>query len=253
MNPARGYRDIPAALVGYWAFFAYAATHLRVLSIAPVRSVFQRQLYFTGIQGAWLVGLLGLLAGALAVTQVTALVGGSSELTVRVLVWTVVGELAPLLAAIIIVARSAVAIATELALMEARAETDHLERLRIRIMDYLVVPRIAALTLSVMVLTVYFQAVAVAGGLAVSALFQNSSFMLQLGRFIDVIGLPDIFVALAKSFCFGAAVSTISCYHGLAAGRSLTAVPLAAMRAVIQSLLFVFVIDALFAYVRYLL
>ena len=120
-------------------------------------------------------------------------------------------------------------------------------------MDYLVVPRIAALTLSGMVLTVYFQAVAVAGGLAVSALFQDSPFLFQLGRFIDVIGLPDVLVALAKSFCFGAAVSTISCYHGLAAGRSLTAVPLAAMRAVIQSLLFVFVIDALFAYLRYLL
>jgi phospholipid/cholesterol/gamma-HCH transport system permease protein len=120
-------------------------------------------------------------------------------------------------------------------------------------MDYLVVPRMAALTLSVVALTVYFQTVAVAGGLAVSALYQSVSFVIQLTRFFDVITLTDVFTALSKSFCFGAAVASISCYHGLAVRRSLTAIPLAAMRAVIQSLLFVFVIDALFAYVRFVL
>ena len=88
--------QLAAQLGGYWAFLVYALTHLGVLRIAPVRAVFERQLYFTGIQGASLVALLGLLAGALTVTQATALLGGSSEITVRVLVWTVVGELGPL-------------------------------------------------------------------------------------------------------------------------------------------------------------
>jgi phospholipid/cholesterol/gamma-HCH transport system permease protein len=242
-----------AGLAGYWAFLVYAMTHLRVLAVVPVREVFHRQLYFTGIQGILLVSLLGLLAGALTVTQTTALVGASSDLTVRVLVWTVVGELGPVLAAIIIVARSAVAIATELALMDARAETDALAAMQIRVLDYLVVPRIAALTLSMVALTAYFQAVSVAGGLAVSALYQSSPFLVQLGRFFAVVTLADLCYALAKSLCFGLAVATISCYHGLTASRSLTAVPIAAMRAVIQSLLYVFVIDAIFAYARYVL
>src|SRR5258708_30061391 len=157
---APDYSDLPSQLAGYWAFFIYAITHLRVLAIRPVRAVFHRQLYFTGVQGGYLVGLLGLLVGALAVTQTTALVGANSELTVRVLVWTVVGELGPLLAAIIIVARSAVAIASELAVMEARAETDGLAAMSIRSMDYLVVPRMAALTLSIVALTPYFPPVA---------------------------------------------------------------------------------------------
>jgi phospholipid/cholesterol/gamma-HCH transport system permease protein len=241
----------PGQLAGYWAFLVYTLTHLGALRIAPVRSVFERQLYFTGIQGAGLVAALGLLAGALTVTQATALLGGSSELTVRVLVWAVVGELGPLLAAIIIVARSAVAIATELAVMEARAETDGLAAMRIRVMDYLVVPRMAALTLSMVALTAYFQAVAVAGGLAISSLYQATPFLEQLARFFEVITFTDLAIAFAKSVCFGAVVSAIACYHGLAAPRSLTAVPVAAMAAVIRGLVFVFVIDAVFAYVRY--
>jgi phospholipid/cholesterol/gamma-HCH transport system permease protein len=242
-----------AQIAGYWAFLVYTLTHLRVLRIGPVRAVFERQLYFTGIEGGSLVAALGLLAGALTVTQATALLGGSSELTVRVLVWMVVGELGPLLAAIIIVARSAVAIAAELAVMEARAETAGLAAMRIGVMDYLVVPRMAALTLSTVALTAYFQAVAVAGGLAISSLYQDAPFLGQLSRFFEVITLPDLAIAFAKSVFFGAGVSAIACYHGLAVARSLTLVPIAAMAAVIRSLLFVFVIDAVFAYVRYVL
>jgi phospholipid/cholesterol/gamma-HCH transport system permease protein len=238
---------------GCWAFLVYALSHLRTLSIAPARTVFARQLYFTGIQGLQLVTALGLLVGALVVTQTAAMVGGDSELTVRVLDWTVVGELGPLLAAIIIVARSSVAIATELALMQARGETGHLEMLRISLLDYLVVPRIAALTLSVVALTVYFQAVAVAGGLAASAVFQNVSFVAQLARFFEITTLGNLAAALAKSFLFGLAVSALSCWHGLTAARSLTKVPIAAMQAVIQSLIAVFLIDVLFAYVRFAL
>jgi phospholipid/cholesterol/gamma-HCH transport system permease protein len=238
---------------GCWAFLVYALSHLRKLSIAPARTVFVRQLYFTGMQGLPLVTALGLIVGALVVTQTAAMVGGDSELTVRVLDWTVVGELGPLLAAIIIVARSSVAIATELALMQARGETAHLEMLRVSTLDYLVVPRIAALTLSVVALTVYFQAVAVAGGLAASAIFQNVSFGAQLSRFFEITTLGNLGAALAKSILFGLAVSALSCWHGLTAARSLTTVPIAAIQAVIKSLSAVFLIDVLFAYVRFAL
>jgi phospholipid/cholesterol/gamma-HCH transport system permease protein len=238
--------------LGAWAFFAYAVSNLRVLfSRQPARTVFHRQLYFTGIQGIGLVLLLGLMVGALVVTQTAAVVGGDSELTVRVLNWTVVGELGPLLAAIIIVARSSVAIATELALMRARGDTANLEALGISVLDYLVVPRVAALTLSLVVLTVYFQAIAVAGGLAASALYQNLPFGIQLARFLEITSVANFAQAVLKSIAFGLAISAVSCWHGLGMRRSLNAVPVAAMNAVIQSLLAVFVIDALFAWLRF--
>ena len=240
-------------IMGSWAFLAYTLSHLRALSIEPVRTVFNRQLYFTGIQGIGLVLVVGLMVGALVVTQTTAVVGGDSELTVRMLDWTVVGELGPLLAAIVIVARSSVAISTELALMRARGETDHLEMLRIPPLEYLVVPRMAALTLSLVVLTVYFQAIAIAGGLAASAAYQNLSFTAQLARFLEITSVTNISSALLKSILFGLAVSAVACWHGMGVGRTLIAVPVAAMNAVIQSLLAVFAIDAVFAYLRYAL
>jgi len=251
--PSLDLRQIGRDILGAWAFLVYTASHLRALSVGPVNTVFTRQLYFTGIQGIGLVLLVGLMVGALVVTQTTAVVGGDSELTVRMLDWTVIGEAGPLLAAIVIVARSSVAIAAELALMRARGETDHLEMLRIPALDYLVVPRMAALTLSLVVLTVYFQAIAVAGGLAVSALTQNLSFTTQLARFLEITSVTNIGLAMLKSVAFGLAISAVSCWHGMGVARSLIAVPIAAMNAVIQSLFAVILIDAVFAYLRYAL
>jgi phospholipid/cholesterol/gamma-HCH transport system permease protein len=90
------------------------------------------------------------------------------------------------------------------------------------------------------------------GGLAVSAVFQNVSFLTQLGRFFEVIGPADIALPAAKSLCFGIAIAAISCYHGFAVSKSVTAIPVAVMHAVIRSLIAVFVIDALFAWIGYL-
>jgi len=236
---------------GYIAFAAHVATHLRALRVPPVRGVFQRQLYFSGILGLRLTAVLGLIAGAIVVTQATALVGANSELSVRVLGWTVIGELGPLLAAIILIARSGVAVATELALMASNREADTLVSLRIPPMDYLVVPRVAALTLSSVALAVYFQVVAIAGGLGASALFQDASFVTQMGRFLNVLSFAEFGASLLKSAVFGVAVSVVACYHGLNAPPTITSVPVAATQSVIHGLVAVFLADALFAYLRF--
>jgi phospholipid/cholesterol/gamma-HCH transport system permease protein len=245
-------RNIYLTTLGYWRFIAYTATNLRVLSNPPVRGVFERQLFFTGTESLYLVVLLGLLAGAAIATQTTSIVGANSELTVRVLVWSVVRELGPMLAAIIIITRSSVAIAAELAVMEVRGEIDALKEMRISPMDYLVVPRISALTLSALALSIYFEAVAIMGGLAVSAIFQNVSFLSQLGRFLDVITPLDVVLPVVKGVCFGIAIAAISCYHGITVSKSATAIPVAVLHAVVRSLISVFVIDALFAWLVYI-
>jgi phospholipid/cholesterol/gamma-HCH transport system permease protein len=226
----------------------YAFTHLRVLRIAPVNAVFHRQIFFTGVEALRIVAMFGLLSGALVITQITSLVGGDSELTVKILIWTVVREIGPLFAAIIIIARSSSAIASELALMKTRHEMTSLTRMGIPPQDYLLVPRIAGVTLAVLALTIYFQVVAIGGGLAISAMFQNVSYMEQVGRFLQTVKLSEFVVVGIKGCLFGLAISTISCYNGMQAEPSVTEVPKVAIKAVLQSLLFVFTLDALIAY-----
>jgi phospholipid/cholesterol/gamma-HCH transport system permease protein len=226
----------------------YAFSHLHVLRIAPVNAVFYRQIFFTGVEALGIVAVFGFLSGTLVITQITSLVGGDSELTVKILIWTLVREVGPLFAAIIIVARSSAAIASELALMKTRGEMSSLTRMGIPPHDYLLVPRIAGVTLAVLALTIYFQVVAIGGGLAVSAMFQNVSYIEQVGRFLQTVKLSEFAVVAFKGTLFGLAISTISCYNGMQAQPSVTEVPKVAIKAVLQSLLFVFTLDALIAW-----
>ncbi len=226
----------------------YAFTHLRVLRIPPVNAVFHRQIFFTGVEAVGIVAVFALLSGALVITQSTSLVGGDSELIVKVLIWILVREVGPLFAAIIIIARSSAAIASELALMKTRQEMTSLTRMGIAPHDYLLVPRIAGVTLAVLALTIYFQVIAIGGGLAISAMFQNVSYFDQVGRFLETVKLSEFAVIAFKGCLFGLAISTISCYNGMQAQPSVTEVPKVAIKAVLQSLLFVFTLDALIAY-----
>lgn len=235
-------------VVGASRLLWYAFTHLRVLRIDPVNAVFHRQMFFTGVEALRIVAVFGLLSGALVITQITSLVGGDSELTVKILIWTVVREVGPLFAAIIIIARSSAAIASELALMKTRHEMTSLTQMGIPPQDYLLVPRIAGVTLAVLALTIYFQVVAIGGGLAISAMFQNVAYLDQVGRFLQTVKLSEFAVVAFKGCLFGLAISTISCYNGMQAQPSVTEVPKVAIKAVLQSLLFVFTLDALIAY-----
>lgn len=237
----------------YCDMLRYALAHLAVLRRPPVLTVFSRQVYFTGMQPLRLVVLLGLIGGTLVVTQTTALVGNNNALGIRMLVWTIVEEMGPLVAAMIIIARSTTAITAELGIMNLHGELEQLRLMGIPPEDYLMIPRLCGVTLSVVVLTLYFLVAAVVAGLLASAMFQNIALEELYYRFIDTIDPGVILFVSLKSLLFGVSIVVIACHNGLTMPRSVTAIPVAGIQAVMRSLLVVFSLDALLAAVRFLL
>ncbi len=234
---------------GYWTLLIFIICSLKCIRLAPVEKVFHKQLRSSGSEALPVIAVIAVLCGALVVTQTTSLVGGNSELTVKMLIWLVVREMGPVLSAMVIIARSSAAVASELALMKVNREFEYLERMGISPLEYLIVPRAAAITLAVLALSVYFQIVVVGGGLAVSSLFQNTSMLEQTGRFLQVISVMDIVMVVVKGWLFGAVIAVISCYHGFFAESKTSGIPKAAIQAVIKSLLAVYLIDVVLAYV----
>ena len=235
---------------GYFTLLFYGLSHGRVLRIEPVRKNFYRQIYFSGNQALHIIGFMGLLLGIIVSTQSFAVAGGDSSLVVKVMAWVIVWEIGPLFAAIIIIARSGSAIAVELAQMKISGEISSLEQMGIAPLDYLIVPRILGVSISVVALTAYFQIVAVVGGFAVSAMFKNVGFLDQIHRFVGLVNPWLLLGGVVKSLIFGLVISTISCYHGISAGTSMSVVPQAAIKAVIRAMLMVFTLDILFAVLR---
>jgi phospholipid/cholesterol/gamma-HCH transport system permease protein len=230
---------------GTFALLGRALRGVGALADPPVRTVLYRQIYFTGLQALWRAGLIGALIGIVVLTQVASLVGKNAALGGRILVWVVVRELGPLFTAILVISRSSSAIATELAAMRVNREMEFLRGLGIPPLRYLVVPRVVGTAASLVALTVWFEAVTIAGGLFFASLVVQLPFLAQLQSIAGALSAPELGVSLLKSLLFGLVIAAGACFHGLQVGSSITEIPQVTTRAVMQGLSLVVVINVL--------
>ncbi|MGC2519373.1 MAG: ABC transporter permease [Burkholderiales bacterium] len=239
------YRDFE----GYMRLAAHVLGRLSVLRLPPVAESLTRQIYFTGASATAVIVLRGAFIGTLIIAYVIDVLDANAALAVKILLWVVLREIGPLIAAVLVIQRSGTAVAIELALMHISGETTSLRQMRIDPNDYLVVPRVVGFALSTAALTFYVQVIAVGGGMLLSALLINAPVGELAGEFFLLASPLDIVYSMIKSVLFGATIALICCYHGLhPPGNSINAVPKAAISAVTQSMLFVMLLNVVFAY-----
>lgn len=156
-------------------------------------------------------------------------------------------EMASVITAVVIAGRTGAAFAAELATMQAGEEIDALQVLGVDPLPFLVLPRIAALTLLAPLLYVYACIAGLAGGLAVAVGMLGLSPTAYLDRTLEVMDVAHVGLGLAKSVAFGALIGAIGCYAGLNARRTAAGVGEATTQAVVASIVGIIVLDALFA------
>lgn len=237
-------------VLDFWTRTRFMLEALRAAPLAlpgrnrPVFAVLLKQIYFTGLESAGIILVVALAIGTVIITQIIGLVGSGNEpLIGKVLIWTVVRELGPLLTALVVVARSGAAIASELGTMKVGYEVETLELLGIRPEVYLVMPRIVGVIFSVMVLTVYFELAAILGGFLVASLGWQVSYERFAEGIYAALSLREMSVSAIKSLFFGLLIGSACCGQGLSVGSSATQVPQAATRGVLQSLFLIVACD----------
>ena len=230
----------------------HAFKRVGMLRVPPVMEEFMRQVYFTGASATGGIVLRGAFIGTLIIAYIIEVLNADAGLAVKMLLWVVLREVGPLIAAVLVIQRSGTAVATELALREISGEIASLRRMRIDPYDYLVVPRVVGMALANAALTLYVQLIAVGGGMFLASLTIDVPFDEMLSNFFLLAQPSDLVYSLIKSLMFGAAIAVVACYHGLhPRGRSINAVPQAAIRAVTEGLLLVMLLNVVFAYLVY--
>jgi phospholipid/cholesterol/gamma-HCH transport system permease protein len=209
------------------------------------RRIFLQQIYFTAVQSAALTVFIAVAVGALLMHQASVILPKyglpdyAEWITVRVLF----REITPMIVALLVIARSANAIVIELGNMRVNGEIRALEVIGVNLDRFIVLPRITAMAISVVILTVLFCACGLWGGFWTADAMQllESNFILK--SLLDNFSSDVLFNILARALSFGVVIGAVACHHGLRVSASTTEVPQQAGRGVVRALQFCFVLN----------
>ena len=171
------YNFFETVLMGYLAIRATFRDQSQ--GLRTIFSVVSAQVYFTGWQALPIISTLAVGAGAAMILQAGSqinLIGGVESIGTFMMV-IVVRELGPLLTALIIVARSGTAVASEIGSMKVQKEVDALVSMGINPLSYIVFPRLMGGIISVICLAFYFNLIAVLGGYVSTIFFTRLIFI----------------------------------------------------------------------------
>ncbi len=203
-----------------------------------------------GVRAVPLALLLGALMGLiLSFQSLIPLRRFGADLYVSNLVAvSLLRELGPLLAAIILAGRTGSAFAAEIGTMKVNEEIDALVVLGLDPMTMLVLPRLVAATLVTPALTILLELAGMAGMIMVldGFGFPPVAVLAQVARWVRP---RDLWGGLFKAAVFGAVIAAIGCRAGLATGKGPRAVGVSATAAVVGGIVASVVLDGVFALV----
>jgi phospholipid/cholesterol/gamma-HCH transport system permease protein len=216
---------------------------LRDPSKAPWRDI-SGHIYRIGATALPITALVGFLIGVMA-RQLRQF--GADAFIVNILGLTLIRELGPVLAAILVAGRSGSAITAQIGVMRVTEELDAMRVMGIRKGYRLVLPRAMALALVMPLLAVWTTVAALLGGVLASDLSMGLSpayFWIALPKAVQ---LANLWLAMSKSVVFGLLIALISCHFGLRVLPNTQSLGEGTTAAVVTSITMVILVDALFA------
>ena len=210
------------------------------------------QVLFTGVDAMGIVTIVALLCGVTIIIQASTMMPqfGIGDYFGKILVISVVRELGPFFTAVVVIGRSGAALAAYIGNMKIAKEVSALTIMGIDPVHFLVMPAFIGMIISITCLNIYFDVVAVLGGLFVAGLTVHIPFGIFLARVVSALTVTDTIVSLLKSILFGGVISIVSCYNGLAVSN-IREVSRAVHKAVVGSMIFIIVAQAVITILVY--
>jgi phospholipid/cholesterol/gamma-HCH transport system permease protein len=156
-------------------------------------------------------------------------------------------EMGAVMTGVIMAGRTGAAFAANLGTMQVNEEIDALQTLGLSPMDYLVLPRMAALIVMMPLLCIYANVMGILGGMLVGVGAFDISMIQYLNQTRNALSITHFGIGIAKSIVFGMIVAFCGCMQGLNCGRSAAAVGKATTSAVVMSIVYIVVADGIFA------
>ena len=200
-------------------------------------SQYMNQLEFIGVGSVFIVVVTGLFSGmVLALQTVHSLREYGAESTVGgIVAISLMREISPVFAALMVTARAGSSMAAELGNMRVTEQVDALLTMAVSPVQFLLSPRLVAAIITVPLLSILYTCVGIFGAYVVAVKINGidpGAFRWYIESFVV---LNDFVMGTTKAAVFGALISTLSCHQGFFVEGGSQGVGKATTRAVVQS------------------
>jgi phospholipid/cholesterol/gamma-HCH transport system permease protein len=213
------------------------------------------QIVRIGVRSVFIVSLVSACVGLILAFQLAPPLEefGQKENVARIIGVAILRELGPLIGAIVLTGFAGASIAAEIGTMVVSEEIEALESLALDPVRFLVVPRVVASVVSMTILGVIADVVAVIAALAISVVVLDIPKTTFISNLLDQAKMVDFATGIAKSTVFGMLIGLIACTNGLHVQGGAAGVGKATTYTVVQSVLAIVLADLAFTAVFYAL
>lgn len=216
----------------------------------PWREV-SANIFHAGFQALGITALVGFLIGVvlsyLSAQQLRPY--GGDMFIVNLLGMSVIRELGPLLAAILVAGRSGSSITAQLGVMRVTEELDAMLVMGISHGYRLIMPKALALAISMPLLVIWTDAMALLGGMVAAKVELGLSARYFVQALPDAVPFSNYVIGLLKGTTFGTLIALVSCHFGLRIKPNTESLGRGTTTSVVTAITVVILADAVFAIV----
>ncbi|MBX3639529.1 MAG: ABC transporter permease [Nitrosomonas sp.] len=223
---------------------------LRHPALIPWREI-SANLYRTGMQALGITALVGFLIGIVLsyLSSEQLQMFGADIFIVNILGISIIRELGPLLAAILVAGRSGSSMTAQLGVMRVTQELDALTVMGIQHSQRLIFPKIIGLGLAMPLLVLWTSAIALIGGMVAAEIQLGLSYHYFVHTLPESVPIGNLWLGLGKGAVCGMAIALIACHFGLRIRPNTESLGEGTTTSVVTSITIVIIIDAIFAIV----
>jgi len=213
------------------------------------------QIVRVGVKSILIVSLVSGAVGVILAMQLAPPLDdfGQRHEVSRVIGVAVLRELGPLIGAIVLTGFAGAAIAAELGTMKVSEEIEALEAHAINPIRFLVVPRVTATVVSMTVLGILSDAVALTGGYLISITLLEIPGRTYIANLLAQISVMDFLTGVVKATMFGALIGLIACRNGLNVEGGAEGVGNATTKTVVECIVAIVMADLIITAIFYAL
>lgn len=228
------------------------------------RSLFTRQVRFSkaatvsqivriGVRSIGIVCLVCSCIGLILAFQMEPPLAtfGQTDKIANIVGVAVLRELGPLISAIVLTGFAGAAIAAELGTMVVGEELEALEAQALNPIRFLALPRVLATIISLLLLTIIGDVVAVVSAGVVAVELLDVPYELYKANTLSQVSLSDFLTGLIKASVFGMILASIACYNGFKVSGGAAGVGKATTDTVVQTIVTIVITDLIFTAVFY--